>query len=57
MAKLASGKVDSPRAACKAESKEHVAGQKGTPFSRCVSAAAKLTSDKSSSDDGSTSDG
>jgi hypothetical protein len=28
-------------------SKKHVAGTKGTPYSRCVSAAAKLINDKS----------
>jgi hypothetical protein len=27
---------------CQGESKKHVKGEKGTPFSRCVSAAAKL---------------
>jgi hypothetical protein len=27
---------------CKAESKKHVAGQKGTPFSNCVTAMAKV---------------
>jgi hypothetical protein len=27
---------------CQDQSKKHVAGEKGTPFSRCVSAAAKL---------------
>lgn len=27
---------------CQAESKKHVAGQKGTPFSQCVTAMAKL---------------
>lgn len=27
---------------CRAESKKHVAGQKGTPFSQCVTAMAKL---------------
>jgi hypothetical protein len=31
-----------PARACANESKKHVAGQKGTPFSQCVSAAAKL---------------
>jgi hypothetical protein len=35
---------------CQGESKKHVAGQRGTPFSRCVSAAAKLKADQSSSD-------
>jgi hypothetical protein len=29
---------------CKAESKQHVAGAKGTPFSQCVTALAKLHS-------------
>lgn len=42
MAKLATGKVTSPKTACSTESKKHVAGQKGTPFSQCVSGAAKL---------------
>jgi hypothetical protein len=27
---------------CKGESRKHVKGEKGTPFSRCVKAAAKL---------------
>jgi hypothetical protein len=27
---------------CKTESKKHVKGQKGTPFSKCVTAMAKL---------------
>ncbi len=35
-------------AACKGESKKHVAGQSGTPFSQCVTAMAKLDSGKSS---------
>ncbi len=43
---------------CQGESKKHVAGQKGTPFSQCVSAAAKLRGEKtgqtSGSDQGST---
>ena len=42
MAKLASGKSSSPRAACKALSKRHEKGEKGTPFSRCVVEGAKL---------------
>lgn len=42
MAKLATGKSNSPTTACSAMSKKHVAGEKGTPFSRCVSAGAKL---------------
>jgi hypothetical protein len=46
MAKLATGKTDSPKAACSALSKKHVAGEKGTPFSRCVAAGAKLVKDE-----------
>jgi hypothetical protein len=42
MAKLASGSSTSPRTACKNESKKHVAGHHGTPYSLCVSGAAKL---------------
>ena len=42
MARLGSGRTDSPRIACRDLSKRHVAGEKGTPFSRCVSAGAKL---------------
>jgi hypothetical protein len=42
MAKLATGKADSPEQACAGLSKAHVKGEKGTPFSRCVSAGAKL---------------
>jgi len=34
---------------CQNQSKTHVAGQKGTPFSQCVTAMAKLASGKSSS--------
>lgn len=30
---------------CKGQSKKHVAGQKGTPFSQCVTAMAKAASD------------
>jgi hypothetical protein len=30
---------------CKGESKKHVKGQKGTPFSQCVTAMAKLATD------------
>ena len=33
---------------CKDESKKHVAGQSGTPFSQCVTAMAKLDSGESS---------
>jgi hypothetical protein len=36
----------SPAKACAGISKKHVADSKGTPFSRCVSAAAKLLGDK-----------
>jgi hypothetical protein len=32
---------------CQAESKKHVAGQKGTPFSQCVTAMAKLATHNS----------
>ena len=46
MAKLATGKTDSPKVACSAMSKKHVAGEKGTPFSRCVAAGAKLLQDQ-----------
>ena len=45
MAKLATGKTDSPRAACKELSKKRsdaAEGTKGTPFSQCVSGGAKL---------------
>ena len=34
---------------CQTESKKHVKGQKGTPFSQCVTAMAKLASGKTSS--------
>jgi hypothetical protein len=34
---------------CKGESKKHVDGQKGTPFSQCVTAMAKLATGKTSS--------
>jgi hypothetical protein len=46
MAKLASGKTNSPKVACNAMSKKHVAGERGTPFSRCVAAGAKLLRDQ-----------
>ena len=46
MAKLGSGRTDSPRKACSDQSKRRVAGQRGTPFSRCVSAGAKLLKDE-----------
>jgi hypothetical protein len=42
MAKLATGVTSSPKAACANLSKARVAGQKGTPFSLCVAAGAKL---------------
>jgi hypothetical protein len=44
MAKLGSGKTSNPARACKGLSKKHTKGEKGTPFSRCVRAAAKLRS-------------
>ena len=34
---------------CQTQSKKHVKGQKGTPFSQCVTAMAKLASGKTSS--------
>jgi hypothetical protein len=34
---------------CQGESKKHVAGQKGTPFSQCVTAMAKLASGRTAS--------
>jgi hypothetical protein len=34
---------------CQKESKKHVAGQKGTPFSQCVTAMAKLASGETDS--------
>jgi len=34
---------------CQNQSKKHVAGQKGTPFSQCVTAMAKLASGKTKS--------
>ena len=46
MAKLANEQTSSPSKACKAESKKHVDGQKGTPFSKCVVAGAKLLNDQ-----------
>jgi hypothetical protein len=46
MAKLASGKETSPKAACKKLSKKHVKGKKGTPFSRCVKAGRKLKAER-----------
>ena len=34
---------------CQGQSKKHVAGQKGTPFSQCVTAMAKLAAGKTDS--------
>jgi hypothetical protein len=34
---------------CQGQSKKHVAGQKGTPFSQCVTAMAKLATGRTSS--------
>jgi hypothetical protein len=42
MAKAANNDELSPGRACKGLSKRHVKGEKGTEFSRCVKAAAKL---------------
>ena len=42
MAKLGTGSTTSPGTACAAMRKKHVLGQKGTPFSNCVSGGAKL---------------
>lgn len=42
MAKLKTGKAQSPQTACATLSKKHVTGEKGTPYSRCVSAGAQL---------------
>jgi hypothetical protein len=42
-----------PARACANESKKHVAGQKGTPFSQCVSAAAKLRGEQNGQGGGS----
>jgi hypothetical protein len=42
MAKAATNDNVTPRKACKGLSKKHIKGEKGTPFSRCVTAAAKL---------------
>jgi len=46
MAKAANNEKLSPGQACKEMSKKHVKGEKGTPFSRCVSGAAKLRKDQ-----------
>ena len=45
MAKAATGKTDSARAACAEMSKKHTPGKRGTPYSRCVNEAAKLIED------------
>jgi hypothetical protein len=37
---------------CQGQSKKHVAGQKGTPYSRCVVAAAKLKEEQDAADAG-----
>jgi hypothetical protein len=42
MARVADGSVTNPAKACADESEKHVAGQRGTPFSLCVSGAKKL---------------
>jgi hypothetical protein len=42
MAKAAHGSTKNPRTACKDMPKTHVAGTPGTPFSKCVTEAAKL---------------
>jgi hypothetical protein len=34
---------------CRSESKKHIAGEKGTPFSRCVTAMAKLAKNQTDS--------
>jgi hypothetical protein len=38
---------------CRGESKKHVAGQKGTPYSKCVVAAAKLQHEQDDDSSGS----
>jgi hypothetical protein len=42
MAKLATGKADTPARACARMSKKRVAGQARTPYGKCVAAAARL---------------
>jgi hypothetical protein len=49
MAKAAHNEKLTPKQACKEMSHKHVKGEKGTPFSRCVSAAAKLRRQEASS--------
>ena len=46
MAKAANEARPNPSKACKGKSKKHVKGEKGTEFSRCVKAAAKLRKDR-----------
>jgi hypothetical protein len=46
MAHAAEHPGQAPRHVCKGESKKHVKGEKGTAFSRCVKAAAKLRHDE-----------
>jgi hypothetical protein len=41
MAKATTNDDTTPREACRGFSKKHVEGVKGTPFSRCVVAAAQ----------------
>jgi hypothetical protein len=45
----ASAKANAYGKHCQRESKKHVAGQKGTPFSQCVTALAKLASGQTDS--------
>jgi hypothetical protein len=40
---------------CRGQSKKHVAGQKGTPYSKCVVAAAKLQKEQDDDSSGSSS--
>jgi hypothetical protein len=44
-------KLAAPGQFCKGVSKKRVAGQKGTPFSRCVKARAKLRSEAATPDE------
>ena len=48
MAKAAHSDKTSPKEACKAMSKKHVKGEKGTRYSRCVVGAAQLKKDAGS---------
>jgi hypothetical protein len=45
----ASDKAKAYGVQCQKESKKHVAGQKGTPFSQCVTAMAKLATSETTS--------